>query len=151
MNLIKQVFKFSLLVCLTSISVVLPFSCSKSHEISQTDNLVNAIWLYAQENPYGFTYNIATLQPVVKGISVAYIQTQNSFGKQDLPKVINHALEHEKIVGGWLNDNNGQYYFDSVKVFDNSQMQQAIEFAKQNKQYSIYDLTNDKEIVIDYN
>lgn len=43
---------------------------------------------------------------------------------------------------------NRRYYFDSVNIFKNSEIDKAIEFAKQNKQIAIFDLTNLKEIRI---
>lgn len=44
------------------------------------------------------------MKPVRFKVVVAYKATQKSFGKESLPKVIYHALEHDKTVGGWLND-----------------------------------------------
>jgi len=109
-------------------------------------NLTDSVWEYAQNNPYGFTLNIETMKPVRFGVVVAYNATQNSFGKESLPNVISHALEHDKTVGGWLNDEDENYYFDSVKVFKNAEMQQAIEMGKENEQIAIFDLTNLREI-----
>lgn len=105
-------------------------------------HLVDRVMEYSKNNPYGFTLNIETLEQVKFGICVAYFETQDSFGKQGLEQVINHALQHNKIVGGWLNDENGLYYFDSIKIFKNSELKKAIEFAKQNQQIAIFDLTN---------
>jgi len=111
-------------------------------------NLVERIMDYSEKNPYGFTLNIETFRPVRKGISVAFLETQNSFGKHNLEKVILHALKNNKTIGGWLNSKNGLFYFDSVKIFKKSEFNQAIEFAKQNQQIAIYDLINLKEIKI---
>lgn len=111
-------------------------------------NLIDRVWEYSKNNPYGFTLNIETFKEVKFGICVAYLATQDSHNKAGLEKAINHALKHNKIVGGWLNDENNYYYFDSIKVFRNSEIKQAVEFAKQNKQLAIFDLTNLKEIKI---
>ena len=108
--------------------------------------LIDGVWEYSLINPNGFTLNIETLKPVKYGISVAYQETQDSFGKESLNKVINHALEHSKTVGGWFDTESGRYYFDSVKIFKNSEIDKAIEFAKNHNQLAIYDLTNIKEI-----
>src|SRR5690554_1564329 len=105
------------------------------------ENLIDSVWEYAQNNPYGFTLNIETMRPVKFGLCVAYLETQKSFGRDGLRKAVKHALSHNKIVGGWLNDEDRFYYFDSIKLFTNSQLKQAIEFAKQNKQLAIFDLT----------
>lgn len=110
--------------------------------------LTDGVWEYSLINPEGFTLNIETMKPIKYGISVAYQETQDSFGKESLNKVINHALEHSKTIGGWLDTESNQYYFDSVKVFRNSEVDKAIEFAKDNNQLAIYDLTNLKEIRI---
>jgi fructokinase len=110
--------------------------------------LTDGVWEYSLINPNGFTLNIETMKPVKYGISVAYEETQDSFGKESLNRVINHALEHSKTVGGWFDTDSNRYYFDSVKIFKNSEIDIAIEFAKNHNQLAIYDLTNLEEIRI---
>ena len=110
--------------------------------------LTDGVWEYSLINPNGFTLNIETMKPVKYGISVAYKETQDSFGKESLNRVINHALEHSKTVGGWFDTDSNRYYFDSVKIFKNSEIDKAIEFAKNHDQLAIYDLTNLEEIRI---
>lgn len=111
-------------------------------------DLIERVWEYSQNNPDGFTLNIKTLKEVKFGIVVAFKETQNSFGKHDLQTVINHALKNEKIIGGWLNNENGLFYFDSVKVFKNSELKEAMKFGIENKQIAIFDLTNLKVITL---
>lgn len=111
-------------------------------------NLFDRVWEYSKNNSYGFTINIKTFEIIKFGICVAYNETQNSFGETGLLFVINHAKTTNNIVGGWLNDENGLYYYDSVKVFKNSELKKAIEFAKEQKQIALFDLTNLKEIII---
>ncbi len=110
------------------------------------EDLIDSVWEYAKNNPYGFTLNIETMKPVKFGICVAFKETQDSFGKATLENVIQHALKNDKTVGGWLNDEDGNYYFDSIKVFKNSDLKQAIDFGLENDQIAIFDLTNLKEI-----
>jgi len=110
--------------------------------------LIVRVWEYSKNNPYGFTLNIETFKPVRFGISVAYKETQNSFGKTSLKNVIDHAIRHSKTVGGWYDAESDLYYFDSVKVFKNSELEQAIRFAIENEQLAVFDLTNLKEIRI---
>ena len=112
-------------------------------------NVFNSVLDYSLKNPEGFTFNIETLKPVKFGISVAYLETQNAHGLVGFEKAYNHALEHEKIIGGWLNEENSLYHFDSVRIFPNHEMSNAIEFAKQNLQIAIFDLTNLKLIMIE--
>ena len=102
--------------------------------------LIKAIREIARQNPDGFTVELTTLKKVTKGITVAYKETQDSFDDDGLRKVLLHATQHDKVVGGWLNEENGKYYFDSIKVF--ADLQKAIEFGRENEQIAIFDLTN---------
>ncbi|AZA93057.1 Uncharacterised protein [Chryseobacterium nakagawai] len=112
------------------------------------EHLIERVWEYSLNNPEGFTLNLETLKPVKFGIAVAYLETQDSFDKESLQKVISHSLENGKTLGGWLNVENSKFYFDSIKIFKNSELDKAIEFAKQEKQIAIFDITNLKEIRI---
>ena len=107
-------------------------------------NLFEAVRKIAKENPEGFTVKIPNLEWVTDGFVVAYFETQNCFGDEGLRKVLEHAEQHDKIVGGWLNEENLQFYFDSSKVF--TSMKEAIEFGRKNKQISIFDLNTFTEI-----
>ena len=111
-------------------------------------DLIERVLEYSKNNPNGFTLNIEIFKQVKFGIVVAFKETQNSFGKQQLENVINHSLQNDKKIGGWLNNENGLFYFDSVKVFKNSELKEAVEFAIENEQIAIFDLTNLKEIKI---
>ena len=87
--------------------------------LKKMKQLVKAIMKIAQENPDGFTIEILTLTTIEKGYVSAYKETQDSFGIKGLEKVIEHAQSHDKIVGGWFNEDNNQFYFDINKIFDN--------------------------------
>lgn len=100
----------------------------------------------AEANKEGFTVELESLEHVTDGIVVAYLETQNSFGKEGLKKCLEHAEKHGKHIGGWLNKGNRKYYFDSVRIFPVDQLKEAIEFGKANKQISIFDLTFAREI-----
>ncbi len=103
-------------------------------------SLFEAIKLIAEQNPEGFTVDLTTLKKVTKGISVAYLETQDSFGDEGLKKVLEHAEGHEKTVGGWLNEEDGYFYYDSVKIyFDRDE---AIRAGRENKQIAIFDISN---------
>lgn len=54
------------------------------------EQLFNAIVKIAEANPDGFTVDLTTLKKVTKGISVAYLETQDSFGEEGLKRVLNH-------------------------------------------------------------
>jgi fructokinase len=122
--------------------------CHKEKDAS--GELVNYVWDYAVQHPDGFTLDVETKMPVTSGIAVAYFETENSFGKESLDKVIEHALNHEKVVGGWFNGEDSLYYFDSDRIFAAGAYEDAMAFAKENLQLSIYDLTNDSLIWIEY-
>ena len=104
------------------------------------EHLFEAIQKIAKTNPEGFTVDLTTLNKVTGGISVAYLETQDSFGDKGLERVLKHALIHEKTVGGWLDDESGSFYFDSVRIFTN--LDEAKKFGRENKQIAIFDITN---------
>ena len=64
------------------------------------EQLFKAIQAIAEANPDGFTVDLTTLKKVTKGISVAYLETQDSFGEEGLKRVLNHSEMHEKKVDG---------------------------------------------------
>lgn len=103
-----------------------------------------AIKEMAVKNPYGFTVDLTTLKKVTSGISVAYLDTQDCFGDEGLEKVLQHAMVHDKKVGGWLDDESGCFYFDSVRIF--TDLKEAIQFGRENKQIAIFDITHLKLI-----
>lgn len=105
-----------------------------------------ALQSIAALNPEGFTIDKNTLQPITKGFSVAVANTQNSFGVSGAKKVIKYAKENKRInaVGGWLNSENGKYYYDAVIVCNT--LEEAVILGKVNKQLAVFDLNNLQEI-----
>jgi fructokinase len=104
--------------------------------------LFDAIKKIAAQNPNGFTVDLTTLKKVTSGISVAFLETQNSFDDQGLKRVLKHALAHEKKVGGWLEDSS--FYYDSVRIF--TDIEAAKRFGLENEQIAIFDLAR-KELI----
>lgn len=100
----------------------------------------------AEQNPYGFTVDLRTMQTVYYGFVVAYAATQNSFGDAGLEKALSHAMQHDCILGGWLNTENQQYYYDSCKVF--AEQAKAHQFAIDNEQMAYFSLHELKEITL---
>lgn len=96
----------------------------------------------AVNNPEGFTVSLPELQHITEGIIVSYQETQNSFGIDGLKVVFEHALAHDQVIGGWSFE--GKYYFDSNKLF--TDLEEAIEFGKSQKQIAIFDLTEQRLI-----
>ena len=95
------------------------------------EQLFEAILAIAKQNPDGFTVDLTTLKKVTKGISVAYLETQDSFGEEGLKRVLNHSEMHEK---------NQEFYFDSVRIFTN--LEEAKRFGRENKQIAIFDISH---------
>ena len=104
------------------------------------EHLFEAIKKMAEENPLGFTVDLTNLKRLTSGISVAYLETQNSFGDEGLKRVLKHALDNEKKAGGWFNSENGRFYYDSVCIF--TDLNEAERFARENRQLAIFDLSN---------
>jgi hypothetical protein len=100
---------------------------------------------FARLFPDGFTLDLRTMKLLKFGVAVAYAETQNSHTPDQVDVCIAHALAHDQVLGGWQNDENNEFYFDSVRVFKNSELEDAIEFGRQQKQIAIFDLTNLKE------
>lgn len=97
-------------------------------------NLFNEIWRIAGENPEGFTIQLEDLQPVKAGFAIGHSETQNSFGKSGLRKVIIHSLKTTKVLGGWMH--NGRYYFDTVIIVHDKQT--ALKLKADHDQIAIY-------------
>ena len=53
-------------------------------------------------------------------------------------------------MGGWLNNDNGLYYFDSTKLYPEDQLEEALQFGKENGQISVYILSTNTEVYINY-
>ena len=104
------------------------------------EHLFEVIKKMAEMNPTGFTVDLTTLKKITGGISVAYLETQNSFGDEGLKRVLKHALDNEKTVGGWFNKKNDYFYFDSVCIF--TDLEAAKRFGRENNQIAIFDLNN---------
>jgi hypothetical protein len=109
--------------------------------------LTKKIFDFAKDHKSGFTLNINTLQPVKSGYVVSYKETQDSFDFIGLQNAVIHAINHDGIVGGWFNEKNSRYYFDSNKVFNS--ITKAIAFGVDNEQIAIFDLDDLHEIRLD--
>ena len=84
-----------------------------------------------------------------EGIVVSYAATQNSHSRDQLDKVVSHALRHEGYVGGWYNSEDGLYYFDSTTLFPENDLKGAIQFGKENGQHSVFILSTYTDIPLD--
>lgn len=108
--------------------------------------LADSVWVFSQSRPEGFTLNINSWKEPKSGITVAYESTQNRHDRADLDFVVSHAKSHNGYLGGWLNSEDGLYYFDSVRLFPEDSLKAAINFGKANHQDAIYKLSSNQEI-----
>lgn len=106
-------------------------------------DLVKKLMAYARENPVGFTVYIPSLEPVKRGWVIASKDTQFSFGELGLKKVIDYAMDRNRIVGGWEND--GKFYFDASIVEDDIEI--AYHLMLLHKQEAIFNLNTFKILV----
>lgn len=106
------------------------------------DNTLMSLLEISLKNPSGFTVKLDTLEYVTSGYSIAYQETQDSFGAEGLARVIEHARRHGGYVGGWKCGD--KYYFDSVMIV--TDRDEAIRKGVENKQLAIYNLDDGVEI-----
>jgi ABC-type amino acid transport substrate-binding protein len=146
----KKLWMLTMILALCS-SVVLT-ACRSSDCSTEQDDIAaiaDKVWTFAQTHPDGFTLNIRTMTEPTEGIAVSYAETQNSHSRNQLDKVVGHALSHDGYVGGWLNSDDGLYYFDSTKLFPETALKKAVEFGKDNGQYSAFILSTFTEVPVD--
>jgi ABC-type amino acid transport substrate-binding protein len=128
-------------------------SCSSNEdnatEQSNITDIADKVWAFSQAHPDRFTLDIRTMTEPTEGIAVSYAATLNSHSRDQLDKVVSHAWQHEGYVGGWLNREDGLYYFDSTKLFPENELQGAIQFGKENGQHSIFILSAYTDIPVE--
>lgn len=125
-------------------------SCGKKGNTQDSiEAIVERVWEFGQSHPDGFTVDVRTMTEPTEGIAVSYAATQGSHSRESLTFVVTHALEHDGYVGGWLDTESGLYDYDSTRLFPEDQLEEALEFARQNGQQVIYVISTGEEIRID--
>ena len=152
MRIVK--LKTWLLIALLALGTTVSFtSCSSSNELSteqiQIKSIADKVWAFSQAHPDGFTLDVRTMTEPTNGIAVSYAYTQNSHSRDQLDKVVEHALKHDGYVGGWYNSEDGLYYFDSTRLFPEDSLKESIQFGKDNNQYSVFILSTFTDIPLD--
>ena len=97
-------WRLSLILTLCSAMVI--SACSNRYISAEKDSvsiIADTVWAFAQNHPDGFTLDICTMTKPTRGIAVSYAETKNSHSRNQLDKVVSHALKHDGFVGGWLN------------------------------------------------
>ena len=127
-------------------------ACSNSSLPASNDSIkatADKVWAYSLTHPDGFTLNVRTMTEPSEGIAVSYAETQDSHSRNQLDKVVSHALRHDGYVGGWLNREDGLYYCDSSKLFPEISLKEAVEFGRKNRQRSLFILSTSTDIPLD--
>jgi ABC-type amino acid transport substrate-binding protein len=149
----KEVLKFwGLSLFLTLCSATGFSACSNSENSTKEDSvsvIADKVWAFSQNHPDGFTLDIRTMTEQTEGIAVSYAETQDSHSRDQLNKVVSHALEHDGYVGGWLSKEEGLYYFDSTKLFPETSLKEALQFGKENGQQTVFILSTYSDIPVD--
>lgn len=140
--------KYRKTILFITIFATLIFFARCTEDSSPDAGILEYVIACSDEHPEGFTVNIRTFNPVTDGIAVAYFETQNRSGRESLPFVIEHALQHESVVGGWLDTRDSIYYYDSDRIFPDTALNAAIAFAVENRQYAVYHLGLDSLIIV---
>lgn len=140
-----------IIIAQIAIVVALAFSsCShRSNEQESAEAIAERIWNLSQFRPDGFTVDVRTMEMPSEGIAVAYAATQGCHSRDGLVAVVRHALEHDGYVGGWYDSESGLYYFDSTRLFPEDQLEEALQFARDNGQLAVYVLSTGEEIRLD--
>ena len=146
MQILLDMKKTSLFILLLFVATAFGFSQEKLTD----KEMVNVIYAMGQMFPDGFTLDLNTMRQPTEGLIVSYKATQNSFDRKSLPAVIKHAREHQNLVGGWYNPENGRYYFDSNRLFPEDSLAAAVEFARANDQHTVYVASKDINIWSNY-
>ena len=118
-------------------------------DIEVAERIADKVWAFGLAHPDGFTLDIRTMTEPTEGIAVSYAATQNSHSREQLDNVVEHALRHEGYVGGWYDDRNGLYDFDSTRLFPEDRLEDALRFGRENGQHSVYILSTGTDVPID--
>ena len=149
----RERIKIWLLMAVLAICETATFaSCSSNDdnpaEQARITTIADKVWAYSQTHPDGFTIDIRSMTVPTEGIAVSYAATQNSHSRDQLDKVVSHALQHDGYVGGWYNSENGLYYFDSTKLFPENNLKGALQFGKENNQLSVFILSSFTDVPV---
>ena len=147
-------YRIGLLLAIFTICGTASFASCSSNEDNATEQsnittIADKVWAFSQTHPDGFIINIRTMTEPTEGIAVSYAATQNSHSRDQLNKVVRHALQHEGYVGGWFNSEDNLYYFNSTKLFPENDLKGAIQFGKENGRFSVFILSTYTDIPID--
>ena len=145
--------KHWLLILILSLFALLGFiACGVNNEDPAEEKniqfIADRVWEFSQSHPQGFTLEIHSMTEPTEGVCASYAATQNCHSRENLDRVVAHALDHDGYVGGWYNSTDSLYYFDSSKLFPLDELEDAFLFGKENGQYAVYNLSTQTEIPV---
>ena len=140
---------FLLIVALCCQTLLTAFSHRLDVLHADISVISDKVGAYSQSHPDGFTLDVRSMTQPVEGIAVIYATTQNSHSRRQLDRVIRHALPAGGYVGGWYNEGDSLYYFDSTRLFSEDSIGAALQFGKANGQFAVYQLSTKTDIPID--
>ncbi|MBP5290455.1 MAG: hypothetical protein J6Y76_03465 [Paludibacteraceae bacterium] len=131
----------------TLLLVLMAFTaCNNRPTEKDIEAMADQVWFFSLAHPDGFTLDIRTMTEPTEGIAVSYAETQGSHSREQLPKVIRHALDHDGYVGGWLDTTDSLYYYDSTRLFPEDSPEAALQFSRDNGQTAVFILSTGTEI-----
>ncbi len=93
-----------------------------------------------------FSYDVRGDSHVNRDIVAAYRLEGSAGAPPELETVVQHAMDHDAIITGWR-DGEGRIHYTSCRLFTDAE--NAMRFARENGQRSIYNWNRDAEVVID--
>ena len=147
---VKQTLKLLMCAAILTLCGAMTLQACTNDDSPASQNhaaeIADKVWAFSQSHPDGFTLDIHTMTCPTEGIAVSYAATQDSHSRDQLEYVVSHALQHDGYVGGWLNSDDGLYYFDSTRLFPEDSLAAAIQFGKENGQQSVFILSSSTDI-----
>jgi hypothetical protein len=144
----RRIFPKKAMATLLFASTLLLTSCYSSSKLAgrSVRAVADSVWAYSLQHPDGFTMDISTMTEPTEGVVVAYAATQGCHSRNQLGRVVRHALRHDGYVGGWLDTSDSLYYFDSSRLFPEDSLAAAIRFGIENGQIAVFVLSEGREV-----
>ena len=137
----KRSLKLLSLFIMLSVVILPLVSCQK-----EGNTPVEKVFLHASHYVRGnFFLSLEDYDEITEGYAVKYAAASNKTGSEGLNLVVDHALEHNMAVMGqgmrMASANSNVMYYSSIKVFDTLDYGAALDFANEQGQVDVFDLT----------
>jgi len=94
--------------------------------------------LIAEQHEMGFTVYLPDLEFANSGWVIANQLTQSAHGDEGLDRVLEFALKYNRLLGGWLEEDDSLFYYDAVIL--EPEKEKALELMKMHNQKGIFNL-----------